>query len=112
AGGGGGAGSDAPGGRRQGDAGRGLPRGGVHLADARPDGVGDQEGGRRGRGAPHRQELLGRRDDLRDGGRPGPGRRGRGPERGRGRRRGRQGLALHPGAAGGGGGRGAGGDRR
>ena len=54
------------------------PARGVHLADAGPDGVGDQEGRQRGRGAPHRQELLRRRDELRDGGRPGPRRRGRG----------------------------------
>ena len=72
---------------------RGLPRRGVHLADARPDAGGDAGGRRRRRRAAHRQELHRRRDELRDGRRAGAR---RGPHRGAGRDRRRRGRAGQP----------------
>ena len=46
---------------------RGLPRGDLHLARARPDARGHHGGARRRRGAAHREELHRRRAQLRDG---------------------------------------------
>ncbi len=79
----------------RGHARRRMPRRGLHVADARSDARGHQ-GRRRRRGRPpHRQELHGRRAQLRDGRRP---RAGRG-DRGRGgrdqRRRRGPGQPLH-----------------
>ncbi len=81
--------------RRHGDAGRGVPGGGLHLPHARPDVRGDQGGGRRRRRPPHRQELHRRRAELRDGRRARPRRRDRGRGRGHRRRRGGAGQPLH-----------------
>ena len=72
--------------RRHGHARRRLSGPGVHLAHARPGAGGHQGRRRRRRGAAHRQELHGRRHELRDGGRPGP-RRGHHGRVGRDRRR-------------------------
>ena len=85
--------------RRAGHARRRVPGRGLHLADARPDARGHQGRRRRRRRPAHRQELHGRRPELRDGRRPREGRGHRGRGRRHQRRRGGRGLASTPRAA-------------